>query len=175
VLKVDPALIHRLFYPQVPAVMSAASCGRVSAMPVVSYASVSEVPPMAAVSCTPWSFTTKLAMKSGAFSLSLLGREHLKAVERLATMSGAKVDDKLSAAGLAHRPGKELAAPVISMAEATLECELHSKRKLGDHVLLVGLVRAASASNAFSDFWDFRRYRPMLYTGWKGRMTTWEG
>ena len=174
-MKVNPALLHRLFYPQVPAVLSAQLQGRVSAMPVVSYASVSDSPPLVVVGCNPASFTCKLAMRSGAFSLSLLDRSHLSSVERLATTSGTKVGDKLASVGLHHRKGVRLAVPVIEGAEATLECKVDSKLKLGDHVLLVGLVKAARSSGAFSDFWDFHKYRPILYAGWRDKMTTYPG
>jgi flavin reductase (DIM6/NTAB) family NADH-FMN oxidoreductase RutF len=171
-MRVDPKLIHRLFYPQVAAVLSAEFKGKVSAMPVVSYASVSDSPPLVAVACNPNGFTCKLAVKAKAFSLSMLDRAHLGAVETLATTSGAKVKDKLKAAGLDHGSGDRLPVPVIKGAEATLQCSLKSKVRLGDHVLLVGRVEAAYSKGAFSEFWDFRRYRPILYTGWKDRMTT---
>lgn len=172
VLEVKPALLHRLFYPQVPAVLSAQYNGKVSAMPVVSYASVSVRPPLVAVGCDPASFTFKLASRAGAFSLCLLDRKRLKAIERLAATSGRTVDDKLQAAGLTHSKGKEVDVPVIEGADAVIECVVHSKRRLGDHFLVVGLVKTASASASFSDFWNFRRYRPILYTGWRDGMST---
>jgi flavin reductase (DIM6/NTAB) family NADH-FMN oxidoreductase RutF len=95
-------------------------------------------------------------------------------MERLATTSGRDIADKLSDAGLDHTTGKKLKVPVIRGAEATLECQLHSKRRLGDHILLIGLVKACYASGKFSDFWDFKAYRPVLYTGWQGGMTTYK-
>jgi flavin reductase (DIM6/NTAB) family NADH-FMN oxidoreductase RutF len=174
-MKVDAKLVHRLFYPQVPALLAARHRGRVSAMPVVSYASVSDSPPMVAVGCNPESFTCKLAVEAGSFSLSVLGRDGVRALEKLATTHGSEVKDKLAAAGLAHRKGRALGAPVVAGAVATLECKVRSKARLGDHVLLVGEVKAASASEAFSDFWDFRRYRPILYAGWRGGLKTYDG
>lgn len=144
-------------------------------MPVVSYASVSGRPRLVAVGCNPASFTTKLAIRARAFSLSLLDKSSIAAFERLATTSGAKVEDKLAAAGLPHKMGVALPVPVIDGAEATLECRMESKLKLGDHVLLVGRVQAAYASAAFSDFWDFAKYRPILYTGWRDGMSTFPG
>jgi flavin reductase (DIM6/NTAB) family NADH-FMN oxidoreductase RutF len=174
-LKVDFSRLHRLFYPQVPTILSARSATRVSAMPVVSYASVSTSPPLLVVACDPDAFTLRLALASKAFSLSLLGRHQIPAMERLATTSGRDVADKLSDAGLGYTAGVKLDVPVIRGAEATLECQLHSKRRLGDHVLLVGLVKACYASSKFGDFWDFKAYRPVLYTGWQGGMTTYKG
>jgi flavin reductase (DIM6/NTAB) family NADH-FMN oxidoreductase RutF len=174
-LKVEPSLIHRLFYPQVPLVMACQYGGRVSAMPVVSYASVSDSPPMVAVACNPVGFTCKLAQRAGSFSLSLLDRGGLKALARLATVSGAKVEDKLADAGLGHEPGTALRVPVIRGSHATLECELKFTRRTGDHLLLVAEVRAARSTGAFTDSWDYAQYKPILYTGWKDGMTTYPG
>lgn len=174
-LDIDPSLVHRLFYPQVTAVLSAGFGERVSAMPVVSYASVSSKPPILAVSCNPAAFTYKLVLKAGKFSLSLLDKKNLRAVELLASASGKVVKDKLKEAGLAHSRGTKLDVPVIDAAEGTLECTLRSKERVGDHALIFGSVKACRASHAFSDFWDFTRYRPILYTGWRDGMTTYPG
>jgi flavin reductase (DIM6/NTAB) family NADH-FMN oxidoreductase RutF len=174
-MRVDAAKIHRLFYPQVPLVLSAACRGRVSGMPVVSYASISGKPPLIGVACSPLAFTYRLAARAGAFSLCLLGSKRLGAIERLATLSGAMLRDKLTEAGLGYIPGKTTGAPLIDGAEAAIECRLRSRTKLGDHVLLVGRVVDSSVSEAFADFWDFRSYRPILYTGWRDGMTTYAG
>ncbi len=171
-MDVDPSLLHRLFYPQVPLVLSAMSGARVSAMPVVSYASVSDSPPLVAVSCARGGFTLKLALKARAFSLCILDGSHVDALSRLATVSGAKVKDKLADAGLRYRKGDQLKVPIIEGSVASLECSLAFKKRVGDHTLLVGSVEAASANESFSGFWDFRKYRPLLYTGWKGKLTT---
>jgi flavin reductase (DIM6/NTAB) family NADH-FMN oxidoreductase RutF len=144
-------------------------------MPVVSYASVSESPPLVAVACNPRSFTCKLAVNASSFSLCILNRNHADAVAKLATTSGSRVKDKLLDAGLKHKPGSKLNVPVIKGADATLECRLKDQWLLGDHTLLVGLVEAASASQAFKDFWDFEKYHPLLYTGWREGLTTMPG
>jgi len=174
-LKVDPSLIHRLFYPQVPAILSAMAGRRVSAMPVVSYTSVSDSPPMVAVSSVPSHFTCKLVLEAKCFSLCILDRESAGAIARLASVSGAKVEDKLADAGLEYSKGEKLKVPIIKGSAATLECSLVAKRKFGDHLLLVGEVRAASATEAFDGFWDFSSYRPLLYTGWREGLTTLPG
>jgi flavin reductase (DIM6/NTAB) family NADH-FMN oxidoreductase RutF len=174
-VKVDPSLIHRLFYPQVPAVLSAMEGKRVSAMPVVSYASVSDSPPMVAVSSVPSHYTCKLVLEAGCFSLCILDRDHASAIARLASVSGSKVEDKLADAGLRYTSGEVVKAPLIQGSSAALECTLVAKRRFGDHLLLVGEVKAASASEAFDGFWDFAKYRPLLYTGWRDGLTTLPG
>ncbi len=144
-------------------------------MPVVSYATVSNAPPLVAVACNPKSYTCKLALEAGAFSLNLLSRSETTKLDRLATAHGDQFKDKLAWAGLGHGRGSKANVPVISGACATLECKLKSRQREGDHMLVIGLVRASIALDAFSDFWDFRRYKPILYTGWKDGMTTFQG
>ena len=139
-MKVDPSLIHRLFYPQVPAILSAMVGKRVSAMPVVSYTSVSDSPPMVAVSSAPSHYTCKLVLEAGSFSLCVLDRDHAGAIARLASVGGGKVEDKLADAGLEYSKGEKLKVPIIKGSAATLECKLAAKRRFGDHLLLVGEV-----------------------------------
>jgi flavin reductase (DIM6/NTAB) family NADH-FMN oxidoreductase RutF len=174
-MKVSPSLVHRLFYPQVPAVLSVQYMGRVSAMPVVSYASVSDTPPLVAVACNPLSFTCKLVLKASAFSLCILNRRHADAIAKLATTSGSNVKDKLQDAGLRHKTGSKVKVPVIRGADACLECRLKDRWPLGDHTLLVGTVEVSYASEAFNDYWDFEKYHPLLYTGWRNGLTTISG
>ena len=174
-MKVDPSLIHRLFYPQVPAVLSAMVGKRVSAMPVVSYTSVSDSPPMVAVSSVPSHYTCKLVLEAECFSLCILDRDNAGAIARLASVSGSKVEDKLADAGLKYSRGEKLKVPVILGSAAALECSLAAKRRYGDHMLLVGEVKSARATDAFDGFWDFARYRPLLYTGWREGLTTLPG
>ncbi|MCL4355808.1 MAG: flavin reductase family protein [Nitrososphaerota archaeon] len=172
---IDPSLVHRLFYPQVPLVMAAKAGARVSAMPVVSYLSVSERPPMVAVACAPRGYTCRLARKARCFSLSIVGRERSSALSKLATASGAAVKDKLAEAGLKYSEGVKLKVPVLDAAVATLECRLQATRRLGDHLLLVARVEDARAAGAFSGFWDYRRYRPVLYAGWQDGLSQYPG
>ncbi len=170
-MNVDSSKVHRLFYPQVPLVLAASLRGRTSAMPVVSYASLSDSPPLVGVACSPFAFTYKLCAKSGAFTLSVLDRSSLRAVEELAKVSGAKVKDKLAAVGLSHSPGSRVSSPVLGKSVATIECTVVSKRKVGDHVLLIGRVESCIANDDFADFWTFRKYKPILYAGWRDGMT----
>ena len=173
--EVDPTKVHRFFYPSVPAVLCAAHNGRVSAMPVTSCIPLSEIPPVVGVSCNPQAFTFLLASRSRLFSLCILDRSRASAIEFLATHSGRVSLDKLADAGLGWVRGASLDVPVIKGSQAVLECSLVSKRRFGDHLLVVGKVEGASASADFKDYWQFKTYHPVLYTGWQGRMTTYTG
>jgi flavin reductase (DIM6/NTAB) family NADH-FMN oxidoreductase RutF len=168
----DLSKVHRLFYPDVPAVLCASYLGRVSAMPVVSFASLSGVPPLVGVSCDPKAFTYQLVKKSNLFSLCLLGREHVEAMGFLASHSGRKSVDKLTDAGLPHHRGKKLNVPIIDDSAASLECALQSAKTFGDRDLIVGKVEGVHTSADFQEYWRFRSYRPILYTGWQGKLAT---
>jgi flavin reductase (DIM6/NTAB) family NADH-FMN oxidoreductase RutF len=138
----------------------------VAAMPVVSYAALSEDPPLFGVACAKDSFTLRTSKAARAFSVSLLGEEHVDALTHLASHKGKDGADKLDAAGLRHRRGAKLGAPVILGSAATLECSLVRTLRIGDHVLLVGRIESAFADSDFRDYWRFASYRPMLYAGW---------
>jgi len=171
-VKVDHSLIHRLFYPQVPLVMSASHQGRVSSMPVVSYLWVSDSPPVVAVSCRKGGFTCGLALEAGSFSLCVLDERFTQAVAQLGSTGGSGVKDKLAAVGLRHRRGNALGVPIVLGAAASLECSVRSKTPVGDHLLLFGEVRSASAAPTFSRFWNYAKYKPILYAGWRDGLTT---
>jgi flavin reductase (DIM6/NTAB) family NADH-FMN oxidoreductase RutF len=141
-------------------------------MPVVAYVPISDSPPLLGVACSPLAFTFKLAVKARAFSLCLLDRKYLGAMECLAKVSGAKVIDKLAEIGIKYSKGRKVGAPMIGDAAAAIECSLFTKMRLGDHVFLVGKVVASRAVADFTDFWTFKEYRPILYTGWRRGMTT---
>lgn len=144
-------------------------------MPVVSYLSISDKPPMVGVACAPKGFTCRLALKARAFSLSVLDRSRSDLMSRLATVSGAKVKDKLAEVGLRYRQGTKAKVPVLSDAVANIECSLKSSAKAGDHLVIIARVQRAEASGAFTDSWNFAGYAPILYTGWKGGLTFYPG
>lgn len=172
--ELDLSKVHRLFYPDVPAILCASDLGRVSAMPVVSYTSLSEAPALLGVSCSPDAFTYRLITRSRLFSLCLVDRDQVQAIEFLASHSGRNSRDKLADSGLSHRRGSKLDVPVVLESVASLECSLMTRKRLGDHVLIVGKVEAAHVSGDFNGYWRFRSYKPVLYTGWQGHLTTFD-
>ena len=167
-MRVPAERIHRLAYPQVPLIMAASARGRVSAMPVSSYMFISSDPPLLGVACDPQAYTYGLASKAGAFSLCVVDRKWAKEMEVLARTSGRGVSDKLAAAGLKHHAGPKLGVPILDESAAALECRVQSRKRLGDHTFVVAQVEAAEARGAFSEFWNFQKYDPILYTGWQG-------
>lgn len=165
---IEPSLAHRLFYPGVPAVLASRLGKTVAAMPVISYSSLSERPPLFGVSCAKGSFTLRVVSASKVFSLCLLGESRADSIALLASRRGRKGSDKLSEAGLAHSKGRLLGSPIILGSSAALECSLLRSLRTGDHVLLVGRIEAALATGDFDGYWRFKSYRPLLYAGWQG-------
>jgi flavin reductase (DIM6/NTAB) family NADH-FMN oxidoreductase RutF len=141
-------------------------------MPVVSVIMLSESPALVGVSSAPTHRTFRTIARSKTFSLSWLDRNFSKTLEALTSTPSKEGADKLSLAGLSHHPGRKLKVPVPDSASAVLECRLLGKKKFGDHVLLVGHVAAAYASEDFKDYWAFKEYKPILYTGWQGGLRT---
>ncbi len=165
---IDPKIVHRLFYPSVPVVLCASYGERRSAMPVVSYASLSEEPALVGLSCFRGSSTLKTALRARCFALCILDRKYSSSVEFLGTHTGKRMKDKISASGLTPVKAKKIACYVIKESSAVVECLYMRKIKTGDHFLLVGKVAEVYASEDFDDYWRFKSYKPILYTGMKG-------
>ena len=169
---VEPSRVYRLFYPQVPLIVASAHKGVVSAMPVVSAISLSSNPPLIGFSSSTSHSTYSTLIASRFFSLSWLDRKYVGAVARLGNHVPKDVNDKLRWAGLGHHIDNELDIPVIDDAIAVLECSLFSTQGIGDHDLIVGEVKSASASDDYKDYWQFKNYHPILYTGSEGGFRT---
>lgn len=164
-ITVPASRIYRLLYPAVPAVVAAAYRGKVSAMPVVSIISLSNDPPMVGISSSPSHATHKTILKAGCFSVSWLDRRYGKTVEILGSESGARVRDKLCKSGLRFVLKSSPEVPIMREASAYLTCKLAEVRRYGDHNLLVARVETARAIRDFREYWEFKEYHPILYSG----------
>jgi flavin reductase (DIM6/NTAB) family NADH-FMN oxidoreductase RutF len=163
-IPVDPSKVYRLLYPAVPAIVSCRDGSSVYAMPVVSVISLSNDPPLIGVSSSPEHSTHAAIVRARCFSLSWVDASLKGALEVLGTTAHS-TPDKLQSAGLRHARGNALDVPVIEGAAASLECSLYARQSLGDHELLVGMVRDARASEDFQGYWRFESYTPVLYVG----------
>jgi flavin reductase (DIM6/NTAB) family NADH-FMN oxidoreductase RutF len=172
--KINPRHIHRLFYPSVPAILCA-SLGEIkSGMPVVSYAALSEEPPLLGVSCFPESNTYRIATKTGCFSICILDRKYVRSVEFLGRHTGKNIKDKISEAKLTPKKAERIESYVIEESSAIIECIKVKTIRTGDHRLLIGKVVYCYATEDFEEYWDFKKYRPILYTGMKDGFTLYE-
>jgi len=157
--------VHRLFYPQVPAVVTASHDGEVGALLATSVMPASLNPPAVAAALGKTHRTTRLVLDSNIFGVCWVSYENLERIVLLASPTEPSVRDKLAATGLGYRYGREARVPVLEDAAAWLECRVEWVREAGDHFLILGAVLASYASEDFAEYWGFKTYRPVLYVG----------
>jgi len=162
---IEPAKIHRLFYPQVPVVLTAEFQGHIGGMPAIWCMPLSFNPPLVGVAIAPEHATYEMLIGAHAFGVNWLDFSFAKQVGELGEESGKGIRDKLSAVGLSFVKGGLTGQPMICDAEGVLECRLHERHRIGTHELVVGEVVAASATENFAEYWDFSKYKPILYAG----------
>lgn len=163
--RVDSAKIHRLFYPQVPVVVTVESKGRVGAMPAIWCMPLSFKPPLIGIAIAPEHETYKMILETQAFAVNWLDYSHADQVGELGETSGKEYAEKLAAVGLRAVKGKEDSQPLIQEASAVLECLIRERHRTGTHELIIAEVVGAYAAECFSDYWHFSQYNPLLYSG----------
>jgi len=162
---VDPAKVHRLFYPQVPVVITAEFEGRVGGMPAIWCMPLSFNPPLVGAAIAPEHETYRIITGAQAFGINWLDFTYAKQIGELGEISAKEHENKLSAVGLTTIKGRKTSQPLIQEASAVLECELRERHRTGTHELLVGQVVTALADENFDEYWDFSKYNPLLYAG----------
>ncbi len=162
---VDPAKVHRLFYPQVPVVITAEFEGRVGGMPAIWCMPLSFKPPLVGVAVEPEHETYKMIESAQAFGANWLDFSYAEQVGELGETSAKGCENKLSAVGFRTIRGPRTSQPLIQEASAYLKCRMCEKHRTGTHELLVGEVVTATANSHFDDYWDFSKYNPLLYSG----------
>lgn len=163
--RVPTSKVYRLLYPAVPAVVAATFGGTTSAMPAVSVISLSNDPALIGISSSPSHATYRTIVKAKRLSVSWLDSRYGEAVVKLGSASGNGIRDKLRAGGLHYSLKGAPQVPVIREASAYVSCTLAGVHRIGDHNLLVAQVREARAIEDFDEYWTFKLYHPILYTG----------
>jgi flavin reductase (DIM6/NTAB) family NADH-FMN oxidoreductase RutF len=156
-------LVHRLFYPVVPAVVTAIHDRRVGGLLAIP-STLSFKPPMVGVTIMPTSNTYRLIQASRMFGVCLIPYSHVDKLARLAEKAPG-VEDKLTWAGFEYELGGTVPVPIIRQSYAWLECTVETAYEIGDHTLYVGLVKAAYAHEDFDEYWQLIHYEPVFYVG----------
>lgn len=162
---VDLARVHRLFYPQVPVVVTVEAWGRTGAMPAISCMPLSFNPPLIGISLSPEHETYRMIMEARAFAVNWLDYSHAHQVAELGEISGREHTEKLTAVGITTKKLDSSSQPLIQEAVAVLECRVQQENRTGTHSLVIAQVVRASAAQYFRGYWDFSKYRPLLYAG----------
>ncbi len=110
---VERAKIHRLFYPQVPVVITTEFQGRIGGMPAIWCMPLSFNPPLVGVAIAPEHATYEMLVGAQAFGVNWLNFSFTKQVGELGEESAKGVRDKLSAVGLRIVKGNMTGQPLI--------------------------------------------------------------
>jgi 3-hydroxy-9,10-secoandrosta-1,3,5(10)-triene-9,17-dione monooxygenase reductase component len=103
-----------------------------------SFSSLSLDPPLVLLSTARSSKTWPRIEATGRFAVNVLGEDQAELSERFAVSGGDKFG------GVAWRPGA-LGNPLLAGAIAHIECDVHAVHDGGDHVIVLGRVRALEA------------------------------
>ena len=161
---VKSSLVYRLFYPQVPVILCSRYSGKIAGMPANSCMPVSDSPPLVAIAIKLDSRTSGIVSKSGMLSLNWLDFKSVTIVERLASPYKSDRPDKLASLNIKYRVLNGV--PTLLESRAFAICRVIRKLTTGDHALFVCRVLSAEASGDFSKrYWQFKKYRPILYLG----------
>jgi flavin reductase (DIM6/NTAB) family NADH-FMN oxidoreductase RutF len=156
---------YRLFYPQIAVVIASRKEYRVEAVAINSAISVSYEHPKVVWAIKREASILGIVRKSKFFSLNWMDSKYAKSVDYLGFEHARTSDDEIVAAGLTWLPGKKSSTPMVTEAEAVLECELDRIVHLGDNDLVIGSVLSARAGSDFSEYWRFKTYKPLIYFG----------
>lgn len=160
---INNSIIHRLFYPIVPIILTIKSKNIISGLVVNSCMPLSFNPPLIGVSINKNSFTNELMQEIKYFALNWINKKHVKKLKFIGTKSGRLSNNKLKDSGFNNMTRDEV--EIIMESEAIIKCQIIRKHSVGDHDLFIGKVIKAYASQDFKNYWLFKRYEPILYNG----------
>ncbi|GHJ30670.1 hypothetical protein TPA0910_51030 [Streptomyces hygroscopicus subsp. sporocinereus] len=104
-----------------------------------SFASLSLDPPLVAFMVARTSTTWPRIARAGVFCVNVLGA-HQAELCRAFAVSGSRRPDKF--AGVRHEPSPATGSPRLADVPAWIDCAVHAVHTGGDHLVVVGRVRA---------------------------------
>jgi flavin reductase (DIM6/NTAB) family NADH-FMN oxidoreductase RutF len=135
---IDPAILRRVlgrFATGVAVVAADTPVNGLIGMTVSSFNTVSLNPPLVLFSVARKAFGLSPLLKSSAFSVNILGREHIEISNRFAR-AGA---DKWADTAVLHSPE---GTPILEGAIAAFECSHFAQYDGGDHLIVTARVQA---------------------------------
>jgi len=127
---------------------------------------VSVDPPLLAFAIHPRRYSYQLLKENLAFVVNVMAYDQAPEVLFCGRCSGRDVD-KFAEADLTAVSARSVDAPAIAEALAHVECDVEAKHVVGDHVMIVGHVRAVSAEQGvLADGWrDLSGAQPLFHAG----------
>lgn len=141
--------------------------GKSNVMPAAYVMPLSFDPPRIGLAIQPSRHSYDMIRNSEQFALNIPSRRLLHHVQYLGSVSGRDVD-KLELTKLPTFKAIRVEAPLIEGCVAYIECGVEDALRVGDHVLFVGQVLAASAdAEAFDGTWllEAEAEKPLHYLG----------
>jgi len=163
--KKEAVKVYRLFYPQIAVIVASRTTHHVEAVAMNSVISGSSDPPRVVCALKGEAKILAVVRDSKSFSVNWMDSRFVKSVDFLGFQRAGNPRDKIKAAGLTWVPGTKTSAPVVSEAAAVLECTLDRVIPLGDNDLVVGNIVSVKTSRDFSEYWQFKTYKPLIYFG----------
>ncbi|SES27354.1 NADH-FMN oxidoreductase RutF, flavin reductase (DIM6/NTAB) family [Streptomyces qinglanensis] len=128
-----------------------------------SFASLSLDPPLVSFMVGRTSTSWPRIARAGVFCVNVLAADQGELCRAFA-VSGA---DKF--AGVSHRPAPVTGSPLLAGVAAWIDCEIHAVHTGGDHLIVVGRVRALDAAEDAGDPLVFHRGRLGTFAPVDGR------
>ncbi|MFX0051431.1 MAG: flavin reductase family protein [Candidatus Hermodarchaeota archaeon] len=145
--------------------------GEINVMTVAWIIPVSVDPPLVAMSIRPERYSYKLIIERREFVVNIPTIDQVQEVLFCGRKSGKNLD-KFQETSLTHQKAKKVNVPIIEECVAHLECEVLKTITLGSHVLIVGqIVEAYASDDCFKDVYNSSKFRPCLHIG-KNLFTT---
>ena len=154
-IELETKIVHRLLAPRVPFIVSTLSNGRQNLAPVSNITSIATEPQRVCAAIVPEWSTARAIELTSEFVLNLMSADHLDSIW-ICGAGYSKIDipselSKSEASGLTLIPSTKVAPASVAEAIGSLECRVFAKHNVGDHILFLADILAASVR---SDSWD---------------------
>ena len=155
-----PYLLHPY---QATLVTTVGEDGKPNILAVAWITPVTVNPPHLAMSLRPQRHSYKLLTETREFVVNIPDFNLAKQVVFCGRRSGRDYD-KFKETRLTPVKARKISAPIIKECIAHLECKLEKTIKIGEHILCIGKVMAAYASQKYyKRHYDLRQHQPLLH------------
>ncbi|MDH5779806.1 MAG: flavin reductase family protein [Candidatus Bathyarchaeota archaeon] len=155
-----PYLLHP--YPAT-LVTTVGEDGKPNVMAVAWIMPVSVTPPYIAMTLRPQRHSYKLLTETTEFTVNIPDFNLAKQVVFCGRRSGRDYD-KFKETGLTPMKARTISASIIKECIAHLECKLEKVIEVHDHILCIGKVMTAYASNkCYRRLYDLSQHQPLLH------------
>lgn len=146
-------------------ITSKGKTGKANIMTVAWIIPISVDPPWLGMSIRPQRHSYNLILESGEFVVNVPTFNLANQVLFCGRRSG-KEHDKFRETSLKAMRAKKVNAPAIAECVGHLECRLVKTLELGDHMLVIGeIIKAYATDGYFDQIYDITKFQPCLHLG----------